>query len=132
MGENELDLELVKRVQRGEKSAFDLLVLKYQHRIGAVIGRFVLFAGIAGGVAFVAKKLQGGAQSDNWQSSYNPSPAPTPPPTPSAPQSGLEDTDDPGGASPDEALSDATEEAHPISTPDDPAEVVDLEGGKKK
>ena len=41
MGENELDLELVMRVQRGEKSAFDLLVLKYQHRIGAVIGRFV-------------------------------------------------------------------------------------------
>jgi RNA polymerase sigma-70 factor (ECF subfamily) len=41
MGENELDLELVKRVQRGDKTAFDLLVLKYQHRIGAVIGRFV-------------------------------------------------------------------------------------------
>jgi len=41
MGENELDLELVKRVQRGDKSAFDLLVRKYQHRIGAVIGRFV-------------------------------------------------------------------------------------------
>jgi hypothetical protein len=95
------------------------------------IKRFVLFAGIAGGVAFVAKKLQGGGQSDNWQSSYNPSPAPTPPtpPTPSAPQSGI---DDPGGASPDEALSDATEEAHPVSTPDDPAEVVDLEDGKKK
>jgi RNA polymerase sigma-70 factor (ECF subfamily) len=41
MGENELDLELVNRVQSGDKSAFDLLVLKYQHRIGAVIGRFV-------------------------------------------------------------------------------------------
>jgi RNA polymerase sigma-70 factor (ECF subfamily) len=41
MGDNELDLELVKRVQRGDKSAFDLLVRKYQHRIGAVIGRFV-------------------------------------------------------------------------------------------
>src|SRR5690242_6374663 len=41
LGENELDLELVKRVQRGDKTAFDLLVLKYQHRIGAVIGRFV-------------------------------------------------------------------------------------------
>ena len=41
MGENELDLELVKRVQRGDKTGFDLLVLKYQHRIGAVIGRFV-------------------------------------------------------------------------------------------
>ncbi len=96
------------------------------------VKRFVLFAGIAGGVAFVAKKLQGGGQSENWQSSYNPSPAPTPPPTPSAPQSGLEETDDPGGASPDEALSDAAEEAHPVSTPDDPAEVVDLEEGKKK
>jgi len=41
MGENELDLELVKRVQRGDKTAFDLLVRKYQHRIGAVIGRFI-------------------------------------------------------------------------------------------
>lgn len=41
MGENELDLDLVKRVQRGDKTGFDLLVLKYQHRIGAVIGRFV-------------------------------------------------------------------------------------------
>ena len=41
MGENELDLELVKRVQAGDKTAFDVLVRKYQHRIGAVIGRFV-------------------------------------------------------------------------------------------
>src|SRR5690606_10553979 len=29
----ELDLELVRRVQRGETAAFDLLVRKYQHRI---------------------------------------------------------------------------------------------------
>jgi hypothetical protein len=95
------------------------------------IKRFVLFAGIAGGVAFVAKKLQGGGQSDSWQSSYKPSPAPTPPsepPTPAAPQSGVDDT---GGASPDEAMSDATETPHPVSTPEDPAEVVDLEEGKK-
>jgi RNA polymerase sigma-70 factor, ECF subfamily len=41
MGENELDLGLVKRVQSGDNSAFDVLVQKYQHRIGAVIGRFV-------------------------------------------------------------------------------------------
>jgi RNA polymerase sigma-70 factor, ECF subfamily len=41
MGENELDLELVKRVQAGDNSAFNVLVQKYQHRIGAVIGRFV-------------------------------------------------------------------------------------------
>lgn len=94
--------------------------------------RFVLFAGIAGGVAFVAKKLQGGGQSANWQSSYTPSPAPTPPatpPTPAAPQAGV---DDAAGASPDEALSDSTETPHPVSTPEDPAEIVDLEEGKQK
>src|SRR5690606_35523442 len=37
----ELDLELVRRVQRGETAAFDLLVRKYQHRIVALIGRYV-------------------------------------------------------------------------------------------
>ena len=37
----ELDLELVRRVQRGESAAFDLLVRKYQHRIIALIGRYI-------------------------------------------------------------------------------------------
>ena len=41
MGDNELDLVLVKRVQAGDNAAFDLLVRKYQHRIGAVVYRFV-------------------------------------------------------------------------------------------
>ena len=41
MGDNELDQALVARVQAGEKSAFDLLVRKYQHRIASVISRFV-------------------------------------------------------------------------------------------
>lgn len=41
MGENELDQALVKRVQRGDRTAFDLLVRKYQHRIAALIGRYV-------------------------------------------------------------------------------------------
>lgn len=41
MGDNEQDLALVKRVQAGENAAFDLLVRKYQHRIGAVVYRFV-------------------------------------------------------------------------------------------
>jgi len=35
------DNELVKRVQQGDKRAFDLLVLKYQHKIAAIISRFV-------------------------------------------------------------------------------------------
>lgn len=38
---NETDLELVQRVQRGERAAFDLLVGKYQHRIQKLIGRLV-------------------------------------------------------------------------------------------
>ena len=37
----ELDLELVRRVQRGESAAFDVLVRKYQHRIVALIGRYI-------------------------------------------------------------------------------------------
>lgn len=36
-----LDEELVRRVQRGDVAAFDLLVRKYQHRIAALIGRYV-------------------------------------------------------------------------------------------
>jgi len=37
----ELDNELVRRVQRGDSAAFDLLVRKYQHRIAALIGRYI-------------------------------------------------------------------------------------------
>ncbi|MDE2406607.1 MAG: RNA polymerase sigma factor RpoE [Xanthomonadaceae bacterium] len=36
-----LDQDLVARVQRGEMAAFDLLVRKYQHRIAAVIARYI-------------------------------------------------------------------------------------------
>ncbi|WP_237065585.1 RNA polymerase sigma factor RpoE [Microbulbifer guangxiensis] len=35
------DRQLVERVQKGDKRAFDLLVLKYQHKIVAVISRFI-------------------------------------------------------------------------------------------
>lgn len=41
MGDSITDTELVTRVQHGDKSAFDLLVLKYQHRIIKLIGRYV-------------------------------------------------------------------------------------------
>jgi len=37
----DLDKELVARVQQGDKAAFDLLVLKYQHRIIQLVNRFV-------------------------------------------------------------------------------------------
>lgn len=37
----ETDQRLVERVQRGDKRAFDLLVLKYQHRIAGLVSRYV-------------------------------------------------------------------------------------------
>jgi RNA polymerase sigma-70 factor (ECF subfamily) len=37
----DVDQQLVERVQRGDKRAFDLLVIKYQHKVLAVISRFV-------------------------------------------------------------------------------------------
>ena len=37
----EEDQQLVERVQRGDKRAFDLLVLKYQHKILSLVTRFV-------------------------------------------------------------------------------------------
>lgn len=41
MGEQKVDQALVERVQQGDKTAFDALVLKYQHRIGKLISRYV-------------------------------------------------------------------------------------------
>jgi len=41
MGEREIDQALVERVQAGDKKAFDILVLKYQHRIIKLVARFV-------------------------------------------------------------------------------------------
>ena len=41
MPDNVSDRELVERVQRGERRAFDLLMLKYQHRIAKLISRYV-------------------------------------------------------------------------------------------
>src|SRR5687767_3057735 len=37
----ELDQALVARVQRGDSVAFDLLVRKYQHRVAALISRYI-------------------------------------------------------------------------------------------
>ena len=39
--QNEIDLEIVKRVQRGDKSAFDLLVIKYQHKLAKLVLPYV-------------------------------------------------------------------------------------------
>lgn len=99
---------------------------------GGKIKKFVLFAGIAGAVAVVAKKLQGGnGSSDNWQSSYVPTPPPASAPTPAPTEAAATAPDDAAGSSPDEALADATEAPHPVTTPDEPAEVVDIDNEAK-
>ena len=41
MGEQSIDQALVERVQRGDKKAFDALVLKYQQRIINVLSRYM-------------------------------------------------------------------------------------------
>ena len=41
MSEREVDQALVERAQSGDRRAFDLLVLKYQQRVGNLIGRYV-------------------------------------------------------------------------------------------
>ena len=46
---------------------------------------------------------------------------PTPAPTPAAP------VEDAGGAAPDEALADEAEAPQPVTTPDEPAEVVEID-----
>jgi RNA polymerase sigma-70 factor (ECF subfamily) len=40
-GEQDSDLTLVERVQKGDKRAFDLLVRKYQHKVVGVISRYI-------------------------------------------------------------------------------------------
>ena len=41
MGEQSTDQALIERVQRGDKKAFDVLVLRYQHKIQKLISRYV-------------------------------------------------------------------------------------------
>ena len=41
MEQREIDQQLVERVQRGDKTAFDLLVRKYQFRLAKLVSRYV-------------------------------------------------------------------------------------------
>ena len=51
MTQDDSDQQLVQRVQAGDKSAFDLLVRKYQHRVLKLVSRFVSDAAEAEDVA---------------------------------------------------------------------------------
>ena len=41
MGENVTDQQLIERVKKGDKKAFDVLVLKYQHKVVKLVSRYV-------------------------------------------------------------------------------------------
>lgn len=41
MSDRELDQQLVERAQRGDKHAFELLVSKYQRKLGRLLSRFI-------------------------------------------------------------------------------------------
>ena len=41
MGDREIDQELVVRAQRGDKRAYELLVMKYQRKLGRLLSRWV-------------------------------------------------------------------------------------------
>lgn len=104
---------------------------KKKHRLR----KLMIFTGIAALLGFAAKKLSAARDHDNWQSSYTPAPPPrdadrTDTPIADAAAASAESADE-GGAGPDEALSDATEESHDVTTPDEPADVVDVSPGEE-
>ncbi|MCW2850202.1 MAG: hypothetical protein JWR90_4176 [Marmoricola sp.] len=98
--------------------------------------KYLVFAGLLGLGAVAFSKLRGGStESANWQTSYAPTPAPAAP-APAAPATtpGSHAADVPAdsapdgvvGATPGESLADAAEAPHGVSTPDAPAESVDV------
>lgn len=108
---------------------------KSKHRLRT----FLVVLGLGGIAAAIAKKLSDREATTAWQSSYQPTPAtPTPAPAPAAAAPASDETPtataaaaaaaaDEGGSAPDEAAADAAEHPHAATTPDQPAEEVNLE-----
>ena len=107
---------------------------------GSKLKKVLLLGGLlAIGGAVFAKLRQQSSGSNNWQSSYVPTPppakptpaAPVTPVTPAAPNSGAQvdgdASDDVAGGAPGEAISDAAVTPHEVTTPDAPAEIIDID-----
>ncbi len=92
--------------------------------------KFLLVLGLGGAAAFVARKLSDRPSTTTWESNYTPSPAPAAPTAANPVGSHKADPDDggddAGGASPDVAAADAAAEPHAATTPDNPAETIDV------
>ena len=52
--QNNIDQQLIERIQRGDKNAFNLLVRKYQHKVVSLVSRYVNNPGDIPDVAQVA------------------------------------------------------------------------------
>ena len=83
----------------------------------------LILLGLGGLAAFVAKKMSDREPTTAWQSSYTPTPTST---TAGGAHKAEEPADDAAGASPDVAAADAAAAPHPATTPDNPAETVDV------
>lgn len=81
--------------------------------------KLILLAGIAAAGAAVAKKLGQGSEP-TWHDTGSSG-------GPAAPPVSAVDTDDAGAAAPDEAIADAIEEPHPVTSPDAPLTESELE-----
>lgn len=111
--------------------------------------RLLLLAGVGAIAAFVAQKLRGGSSEPQWQSTPPARPTPAPAPTeseqaadtssaPAAAVAGMAAADaatatgaqdggaDAAGGSPGEAAADATDTPHAPTTPDSPAEKIQV------
>ena len=87
---------------------------------------FLVVLGLGGLVAFVAKKLSDRPSSTTWESNYTPAPAPTTPTSAAGAHRAEDEGNDQGGSSPDVAMADAAAEPHEATTPDNPAETIDV------
>lgn len=97
---------------------------------GGKLRKFLLFSGLIAVVGVIAKKLSDGREAAKWQSATSPTPpaprASSKPPAPTQP------ADDAAGADPAEALSDATDTPHAVTTPDNPADEVEVPAGPQE
>jgi F0F1-type ATP synthase membrane subunit b/b' len=94
---------------------------KKKHRLR----KLLILAGLGGIAAFVAKKLSDREATTAWESSYTPS-STQPADGAGAHRAETDEGDDQGGSSPDVAAADAAAEPHRATTPDAPAETVEV------
>lgn len=86
----------------------------------------LVLLGLGGLVAFVVKKKSDREPTTAWQSSYTPTPASATNSSTGGAHKAEESAEDTAGASPDVVAADAAAEPHPATTPDNPAETVDV------